>query len=104
MHGDAFEFLRDHRLNAKNAFAAITSRHRQAGDDWLRRDQFGGTLGGPIVANKLFYFAGYQGTRIDVTPSTFFQFVPTAQMLAGDFSAITSPACNAAAASAARAV
>jgi hypothetical protein len=95
VHGDAFEFLRDHRLNAKNAFAAIDPATGKRRDDGLRRDQFGGTFGGPIVRNKLFYFAGYQGTRIDVTPSTFFQFVPTAQMLAGDFSAIASPACNA---------
>ena len=94
VHGDAFEFLRDHRLNAKNAFAAIDPTTGKRRDDGLHRDQFGGTLGGPLIANKLFYFGGYQGTRIDVTPSTFFAFVPTGQMLAGDFSAITSPACN----------
>jgi hypothetical protein len=93
IHGDGFEFLRDHRLNAKNYYAAIGPDGKKK-DDGLRRDQFGGTIGGPVVANKLFYFAGYQGTRVDVTPSTFFQFVPTAQMLAGDFSTITSPACN----------
>jgi hypothetical protein len=93
VHGDGFEFLRDHRLNAKNAFAAIGPDGKRR-DDGLRRDQFGGTIGGPLIANKLFYFAGYQGTRIDVTPSTFFAFVPTAQMLTGDFTAITSPACN----------
>jgi len=93
VHGDAFEFLRDHRLNATNAFAAIGPDGKRR-DDGLRRDQFGGTIGGPLVANKLFYFAGYQGTRVDVEPSTFFAFVPTAQMLAGDFTAITSPACN----------
>ena len=94
VHGDGFEFLRDHRLNAKNYFAAVGPDGRKK-DDGLRRDQFGGTLGGPVIANKLFYFVGYQGTRVDVTPATFFQFVPTARMLAGDFSAITSPACNA---------
>ena len=93
IHGDGFEFLRDHRLNAKNYYAAIGPDGKKK-DDGLRRDQFGGTIGGPVVANKLFYFAGYQGTRVDVTPSTFFQFVPTAQMLAGDFSTIISPACN----------
>lgn len=94
MHGNAFEFMRDYRLNAANAFAAIGPDGKRK-DDGLRRDQFGGTVGGPIVRGKLFYFAGYQGTGVDVTPSTFFQFVPTPQMLAGDFSAITSPACNA---------
>ena len=94
LHGDGFEFLRDHRLNATNYYAAVGPDGKKK-DDGLRRDQFGGTAGGPIVQNKLFYFVGYQGTRVDVTPSTFFQFVPTAQMLAGDFSTITSPQCNA---------
>jgi len=94
VHGSGFAFMRDSRLNAKNAFAAIGPDGTRK-DDGLRRDQFGGTLGGPIISGKLFYFGGYQGTRVDVTPSTFFSFVPTAQMLAGDFSTITSPACNA---------
>jgi hypothetical protein len=93
-HGDLFEFVRDHRLNATNAFA-VPGPDGKRKDDGLHRDQFGGTAGGAIVTNRLFYFAGYQGTRIDVTPNTFFQFVPTAQMLAGDFSTIASPACNA---------
>src|SRR5207237_1216580 len=90
----AFEFLRDHRLNATNAFAAIGPDGKRR-DDGLHRDQFGGTLGGPIVRGKLFFFAGYQGTRINVTPTSGFQFVPTRAMLAGDFTTITSPACNA---------
>jgi hypothetical protein len=93
-HGDAFEFLRDHRLNATNAFAAIGADGKRR-DDGLHRDQFGGTLGGPIVQGKLFFFGGYQGTRVNVTPTSGFGFVPTKAMLAGDFSAITSPACNA---------
>jgi hypothetical protein len=93
-HGDAFEFLRDHRLNAANAFAAIGPDGKRR-DDGLHRDQFGGTLGGPIVQGKLFFFGGYQGTRVNVTPTSGFGFVPTKAMLAGDFSAITSPACNA---------
>src|SRR5436190_6814963 len=93
-HGDAFEFLRHHRLNATNAFAAIGPDGKRR-DDGLRRDQFGGTLGGPIVQGKLFFFGGYQGTRVNVTPTSGFGFVPTKAMLAGDFSAITSPACNA---------
>ena len=37
--------------------------------DALKRNQFGGTLGGPTMKNKLFYFAGYQGTRIKTDPA-----------------------------------
>ena len=94
LHGTGFEFLRHHNLNAKDPFAVIGPDGERKSDG-LRRDQFGGTLGGPVVPGKLFYFGGYQGTVVDVTPSTFFSFVPTEQMLRGDFSAITSPACNA---------
>jgi hypothetical protein len=94
LHGGAFEFMRDDSLNAKNAFAAIGSDGKRRSDG-LHRDQFGGTIGGPIVPGRLFYFAGYQATKVNVTPTSFFQFVPTAAMLAGDFSTITSPACNA---------
>ena len=93
-HGDALEFLRHHALNASNAFAAIDPATGKRRDDGLRRDQFGGTLGGPIIQSKLFFFGGYQGTRTNQTPTSFFQFVPTAAMRRGDFSAITSPACN----------
>src|SRR5439155_17101383 len=57
--------------------------------------QFGGTLGGAILKNKLFFFGGYQGTTIRQDPASSTAFVPTAQMLAGDFTAFASPACNA---------
>jgi hypothetical protein len=93
LHGDAFEFMRDDSLNAKNAFA-VAGPDGKRRSDGLHRDQFGGTLGGPIVQGKVFYFGGYQGTKLDVAPTPAVQFVPTPAMLAGDFSAITSPACN----------
>lgn len=94
LHGSVFEFLRDTSLNATNAFAAIgADGHRR--DDGLRRSQFGGTLGGPVIQNRLFYFAGYQGTIARVAPTSAFAFVPTPAMLSGDFTTITSPACNA---------
>jgi hypothetical protein len=85
-HGSAFEFNRDGRFNAKNAFALTK--------DSLKRNQFGGALGGPIVANRMFFFGAYQGTRIETAPSTLTAFTPTAQMLAGDFTTIASPQCN----------
>jgi hypothetical protein len=92
-HGNAFEFMRHHRFNATSPFAAIgPGGDRQ--DDGLKRNQYGGTVGGPIVRDRLFFFAGYQGTLTRVTPSDNLSYVPTAAMLAGDFTAFASPACN----------
>ncbi len=85
-HGSLFEFLRNGSLNARNAFALR--------DDGLKRNQFGGTIGGPIIRNKLFFFAAEQGTKERAVPSSSRAFVPTPAMLAGDFTAITSPTCN----------
>src|SRR5262249_50874615 len=85
-HGDGFEFVRDGKFNARNAFA--TKR------DTIKRNQFGGTLGGPIKEGKLFFFGGYQGTTLRQDPSDTIAFVPTASMLAGDFTAFASPLCN----------
>ncbi|HXP89272.1 MAG TPA: TonB-dependent receptor [Bryobacteraceae bacterium] len=85
-HGDAFEFLRNGDVNARNTFAPVA--------DQLKRNQFGGTFGGPILKNKLFFFVGEQTTTLRTAPVTNIAFVPTAQMLAGDFTAVTSPACN----------
>ena len=93
LHGNAFEFLRDRHFNAKEAFAAIGLDGKRK-DDGLRRNQYGGTLGGPVVRNKLFFFGGYQGTIARQVPSSNISRVPTAAMLAGDFTAFTSPACN----------
>jgi len=86
MHGDVFEFVRNGIFNARNAFALRR--------DTIKRNQFGGTLGGAIQKNKLFFFAGYQGTTLRQDPAQSLAFVPTAQMLAGDFTTFASPACN----------
>src|SRR5436190_4093946 len=91
-HGNGFEFLRDHRLNAKSPFAVIKDGKRQ--DDGLQRHQFGGTIGGPIARDKLFFFGGYQGTALRFRPADQIAFVPTASMLAGDFTAFAAPSCN----------
>ncbi|HKQ75918.1 MAG TPA: carboxypeptidase-like regulatory domain-containing protein, partial [Blastocatellia bacterium] len=85
-HGDLFEFVRNYKFNARNFFAAQR--------DSLKRNQFGGTLGGPIVANKFFFFGAYQGTIVRQTPAANIAFVPSVAMLAGDFTAFASPACN----------
>ena len=86
IHGDAFEFIRNWRFNARNFFAPQR--------DSLNRNQFGGTLGAPIVKNKMFFFGGYQGRVERSNPATTLRFVPTEAMLNGDFTGITAPACN----------
>jgi hypothetical protein len=77
-HGDAFEFLRNGDLNGTN-----WSTHT---NDGLKRNQYGGVIGGPVKKDKLFFFFGYQGT---ITRQTSYvnDVVPTAAMIAGDFSA-----------------
>ena len=86
LHGNLFEFLRDHRFNAKNAFALV--------DDGLNRHQMGGTLGGPIKQNRMFFFGALQYARNRQRPSDSQAFVPTQAMLNGDFTQVASAACN----------
>ncbi len=85
-HGDLFEFVRNGKFNARNFFAARR--------DTLKRNQFGGVLGGPIVQDKLFFFVGYQRTSQRSDPGARTAFVPTQAMLDGDFSAVASGACQ----------
>ena len=82
IHGDAFEFVRNGYFNARDFFAPV--------NDNLKRNQFGGTVGGPVEKNKLFYFVGFQGTLIRSAPAATPAVVPTASMLAGDFRAYES--------------
>ena len=93
-HGNAFEFLRNHKFNARNPFAAIGPDGKRL-DDGLKRNQFGGTVGGPIARDRLFFFGAYQGTKTAQRPAANKAFVPTAAMMAGDFRQFASPACNA---------
>ena len=86
-HGDAFEFLRNGDFNARDFFALRR--------DTLKRSQYGGTAGGRVIKDKLFFFAGYQGTRQRSDPPQLVAYTPTAAMLNGDFSTIASAACNA---------
>jgi len=86
IHGDIFEFLRNGSMNARNAYALT--------NDGLKRNQFGGVIGGPIVKNKLFFFAGEQTTTQRSSPSANKEFIPTPQMLTGDFTTFASPQCQ----------
>jgi len=86
-HGAAFEFVRNYEFNARQFFAPVR--------DQLKRNQWGGTLGGPILKNKLFFFGEFQRTSTRQTPTGSRTFMPTPAMLQGDFTAFTSPACNA---------
>jgi len=85
-HGDLFEYLRNGNLNARNFFSI--------GRDSLKRNQFGGTAGGRIIKDKLFYFGGYQGTINRSNPASTTTFIPNAAMLAGDFTTVASAACQ----------
>jgi len=74
-HGSLFEYLRNDTFNAKDRFSGINLP--------LRWNQFGGTLGGPIIKNKLFFFGDYQGTRRRRAASII-TTVPTAAERSGD--------------------
>jgi hypothetical protein len=78
-HGDLFEFIRNNAVNATEYFSRST--------DLLKRNQFGGSVGGPIVKDKLFIFGNYQGTRQRRSVLSGEGHVPTTAMRAGDFGA-----------------
>jgi len=59
LHGTVWEFFRNDILNANDTFLKIAGQPRPA----MKQNQFGGTLGGRIIKDKLFYFGTYQGTR-----------------------------------------
>jgi outer membrane receptor protein involved in Fe transport len=59
IHGDAYEYFRNEALNANNPFLKAAGLARPL----LRRNVFGGILGGPILKNNAFFFVSYQGTR-----------------------------------------
>ena len=81
-HGDLFEFLRNTDLDARNYFSPTRGAFDQ--------NQFGGTLGGPIKRNKVFFFADYQGTRLTQGIDTGEIPVPSLQDRAGNLSDVAS--------------
>jgi hypothetical protein len=85
-HGGAFEFVRNYLFNARQLFSSTP--------DTLKRNQFGGMLGGPILTDKLFFFAAYQQTDTRQSPNATVTYVPTTAELAGNFSVVASAACQ----------
>ncbi len=80
IHGDVFEFLRNEKFDATNAFDAF-------GRQPYKQNQFGFTLGGPIIKNKTFFFGDYEGLRIrQALPQL--STVPTPDEIGGNFSGI----------------
>jgi len=77
-HGSVFEYLRNTALNARGFFPAVRPVEHQ--------NEFGATIGGPVLKNKLFFFFSYDGWRYRVTSPTQFATVPTLKMRQGDFS------------------
>jgi Carboxypeptidase regulatory-like domain len=90
LHGGAFEFYRGGVFNAAphSFLTGSGSKH-----DNLLRNQFGGVVGGRIIKDKLFFFAGYQGTR-QHSAGTATTHTATAAALAGDFTTLESPSCT----------
>src|SRR5260370_2972333 len=87
LQGSLFEFLRNDKVNANDFFANKAGRERTPS----RVNQFGGTVGGPMIKDKLFYFFNYEGYR-ERTSSLETLVSPTAAQRAGDFSGVTTSA------------
>ena len=76
LHGDVYEFLRNDKLDGRNAFDQVRQPYKQ--------NQFGATLGGPIIKNRTFFFVDYEGSRIrQANPQTL--LLPTPAQLGGIF-------------------
>src|SRR6201996_4340094 len=84
-HGDAWEFFRNDKLNA-NQWENKLNPSSVLARPTVRWNMFGGTLGGPIFKDKLFFFVDYQGQRFDHPSSSNFITVFTNAQRNGDFS------------------
>ncbi len=84
-HGTLFEFLRNSDLDARGFFESPDQAKAP-----FKQNQFGGTVGGPIKKNKLFFFGDYQGARVRAA-NTDIATVPTPAEIGGDFSGLLGP-------------
>jgi Carboxypeptidase regulatory-like domain len=82
LHGSLFDYLRDDALNEKSYFAPSNPE--------FKSNQFGGTIGGPIIRNRVFFFGDYQGLRLDQGRTQTIS-VPTVLMRQGDLSEVPTP-------------
>ena len=82
-HGTLFEFLRNDNLDARGYF-----RPEPLPKDVLRRNQFGGVISGPVIRDKTFFMASYEGMRSAIERAGT-AVVPTSEMRRGDFSAVS---------------
>jgi Carboxypeptidase regulatory-like domain len=82
LHGSLFEFVRNDVFDAKNFFDSAAAPIPP-----FRQNQFGGSVGGPVVRNKTFFFLSYEGQRVRKSLTQTFS-VPTAAMRRGDFSGL----------------
>jgi hypothetical protein len=76
-HGDVFEFLRNNYANASNRISGKV--------DQLKRNQYGLTFGGPIFHDKTFFFGGFQGTALRISPSNSTANIPTSAAQSGNW-------------------
>lgn len=80
IHGAVYEFLRNDAFDAQNAFDTSKLGYHQ--------NQYGASFGGPILKDKLFYYANYEGGRQSISPSSNFSTVPTTAERGGNFSGL----------------
>ncbi|WP_164981547.1 TonB-dependent receptor [Silvibacterium dinghuense] len=80
-HGSAFEYFRNDHLDANN----WDNNHAGVARPLYQRNQFGGSIGGPVWKNKAFFFFAYEGLR-QASADSFSGFMPTAAERSGDFS------------------
>jgi hypothetical protein len=82
-HGTAYEFLRNDAFDAPGYFAAVTNGAKRKPE--LRYNIYGGTIGGPVLHDRTFFFFGFEGSR-QITGSNVTLTVPTLLERGGDFS------------------
>ena len=84
-HGDLWEYFRNNVLNVRDYFQNVVPKYRQ--------NQFGATLGGPIIKDKLFFFGDAEANRV-IFGQTGIYSVPTPLMRTGNFSELLNPSVN----------